>query len=351
VLLGVPASNSWSLPGQARGASQAPAYYPAPTPGWNPPVAGPGFGQPAYGSPPPYGPPPAYGGPPAQPIQGSPGSGVLEAIKALFAGIAAAFARAFRVLQLGDWRATAARYRLQVDLDNVWNFTQEVKGYSRSGTVGPSLPGMGGQVHELQRHLVRLGYLSYATGQFDAATAEAVILFKRMRGLHQSYKAADGNWAVNEYATPDVQRAAADLATRPFVVTYQMQSAAQKVQKSLDNLVRNFKYVKPVMKWLGMSNPDPDRAESFFKESRVAMEALGKGEQPGNVTQSTAEWGNTLGLYATAAFGVLQLARTSANVFGLGGEETVKALDDSLVDLGAVSQASQVFAYAAQTAQ
>ncbi len=284
----------------------------------------------------------------APPAVSSPGSGVFEALKALFSGIAAAFSRAFRVLSMGDWRATAQRYGLQADLDNVWNFREEIKGYGCNGTLGPSLPGQTGQLYQLQQGLVRMGYLSYATGYFDDATAQAIILFKRMRGLHQNYKAADGNWAVNEYATPDVQRVAQDLASRPFVVTYQMQAAAQSLTKALGNIAGNFKYVKPVLKFLGMSSPDPDTAEAFFKDSKIAMEAMGKGEQPTNLNQTTAQWGNTLGMYASAAFGVLQLARTSANAFGLASADTMKAVDESLVDLGAVSQASQVFAYAAQ---
>jgi hypothetical protein len=281
------------------------------------------------------------------PRPSTPGSGLFDAIGALFSGIAAAFAKAFRVFLLGDWRATAQQYGLQADLDNVWNFRQEVKGYRNAGALGPSLAGNSGQLVQYQQALVRLGYLQYATGYFDNATAQATLMFKKMRGMHQSYKAADGNWAVNEYATQDVQRAAQDLASRPFVVTYQLQVAAQKLVKNLDNITKNFKYVKPVMKWLGMKNPDPDSAESFFRDSKVAMEVMSKGDSPGNIGSNTAAMGNQLGLYASAALGILQLARTSANLLGWNDPEVVKAVDDTVGDLYAVHEASAIFAYAA----
>ena len=55
-------------------------------------------------------------------------------------------------------------------------------------------------IRDLQTALSRFGYPVQVSGTYDAATANAVIAFKKADGIHQTYRASDGNWAVNEYA-------------------------------------------------------------------------------------------------------------------------------------------------------
>ena len=328
VLTGVSPTGIWGYMPQP---SQPQPFRPEPQPAWPAPrpAAPPTFGG-VYPTDPPTAP---------QPV----GSGIGDALKSLFGGIVNAFKRAYHFLQMGDWRATAYRYGLQADPDNVWNFLEETKTYAKDGTVGPGMPGRYGGLQQLQTDLVRLGYLQYLTGSFDQATGQAVVLFKKTKGLHQSYKAADGNWAVNEYANADVMAKARDYASRPLVVTYQMQHAAASVAKALDNIGKNFKYVKPVMKFLGMSTPDPDTAEAFFRDAKVAMEPVGRGEQPAAMSMSTQQIGQTLGAYAYAAYGILQMAKGVSGLVGYNNGYVVKAVDDTLVDLSNVSYSAQVF--------
>lgn len=99
--------------------------------------------------------------------------------------------------------AIATQYKLQATKANVAAFRSEVSTYQSNGTLGPGVTNPDA-VNQLQMALARLGYQVPATGQYDAATAQAVIKFKMDNGLHQTYRSADGNWAVNEYATPDV---------------------------------------------------------------------------------------------------------------------------------------------------
>jgi N-acetyl-anhydromuramyl-L-alanine amidase AmpD len=98
-----------------------------------------------------------------------------------------------------DYGAIAQRYGLQADPANVQQFLTEVKGYQQHGALGPGSD-QTTAIRDLQTALGRLGYQVPATGQYDAATSQAIMAFKRANGLHQTYRAADGNWAVNEYA-------------------------------------------------------------------------------------------------------------------------------------------------------
>lgn len=99
--------------------------------------------------------------------------------------------------------AIAAQYKLLVTKANIAAFRAEVKAYQSNGTLGPGVNNPDA-VNQLQMALARLGYQVTPSGQYDAATAQAVIRFKLDNGLHQSYLASDGKFAVNEYATPDV---------------------------------------------------------------------------------------------------------------------------------------------------
>lgn len=95
--------------------------------------------------------------------------------------------------------AIAAQYRIQATPENVQAFMNEVRGYQSEGALGP-----GSQqkqaITDLQTVLQKWGYQVAPNGQYDQATQQAVLAYKRQSGLHQSYKAQDGNWAVNEYA-------------------------------------------------------------------------------------------------------------------------------------------------------
>lgn len=100
----------------------------------------------------------------------------------------------------------AKRYRLLPTKGNIGLFRAEVTEYDRSGTLGPGV-NKPDAVKQLQLALSRLGFTASPTGSYDQATETAVTRFKYAAGLHQTYRSADGNWAVNEYATPDVVQA------------------------------------------------------------------------------------------------------------------------------------------------
>jgi|GEM_PF-1098585 LysM repeat protein len=90
--------------------------------------------------------------------------------------------------------------------DNVRAFVAEVTGYRDQGAIGPDSTSPN-TVKQLQILLERLGYQVTTNGSFDDATANAVIDFKLAHGLHQSYKMADGTYAVNEYVGRDTAQA------------------------------------------------------------------------------------------------------------------------------------------------
>jgi hypothetical protein len=102
-----------------------------------------------------------------------------------------------------DEAALAQRYGLQATRANIAAFRTEVSQYQTNGTLGPGVNNSDA-VKQLQLALARLGYSASATGQYDTATAQAVLKFKIDSGIRQTYRSADGNWAVNEYATPEV---------------------------------------------------------------------------------------------------------------------------------------------------
>lgn len=126
-------------------------------------------------------------------------SKVVSWVKSLFGG---STANTGEVLTPQE-SAIATQYKLLATKANVAAFTAEVSAYQANGTLGPGVSNPDA-VNQLQMALARLGYQVTPGGQYDAATAQAVIKFKMDNGLHQTYRSADGNFAVNEYATPDV---------------------------------------------------------------------------------------------------------------------------------------------------
>ncbi|HBN08690.1 MAG TPA: hypothetical protein DD435_08595 [Cyanobacteria bacterium UBA8530] len=101
-----------------------------------------------------------------------------------------------------DFNAVAKQYGLQATKENVDAFMTELTAYEKNGTLGPGANAPE-DIKELQGALSRWGYSIQVNGQYDDATCQAIIKFKKDNGLSQSYKLADGSVAVNEYAGPD----------------------------------------------------------------------------------------------------------------------------------------------------
>ncbi|HEY9898840.1 MAG TPA: peptidoglycan-binding domain-containing protein [Pantanalinema sp.] len=104
------------------------------------------------------------------------------------------------------WQTIAAQYKIEASEANVNAFLAEVKAYQTQGTLGPGSTDTGA-IRDLQDALTRLGFQVPITSQFDAATTQAVMAFKQVNGLHQTYKNQNGNWAINEYAEPQTLQA------------------------------------------------------------------------------------------------------------------------------------------------
>lgn len=88
---------------------------------------------------------------------------------------------------------------------NVKAFVDEIMAY-RDSAIGPDA-GTPEVVRQLQTLLGRLGYGVEPSGKFDEATSDAIIDFKQKHDMHQSYKLADGTWAINEYVGEDTAKA------------------------------------------------------------------------------------------------------------------------------------------------
>jgi hypothetical protein len=97
-------------------------------------------------------------------------------------------------------KAIAAQYHLLATKENIQAFLNEVHAYETDGIMGPGSD-KPDNVKVLQSALKDLGYTVDVNGSYDDKTSAAIIAFKKTRGLQQNYKGADGNWAVNEYAT------------------------------------------------------------------------------------------------------------------------------------------------------
>ncbi len=91
---------------------------------------------------------------------------------------------------------------------NVKAFVAEISGY-RDSAIGPDA-GTPEVIRQLQTVLARVGYAVEPTGKFDDATADAIIDFKQKNDLSQSYKLADGTWAINEYVDDKTAKAIVD---------------------------------------------------------------------------------------------------------------------------------------------
>lgn len=103
----------------------------------------------------------------------------------------------------------ATRYNLLATPENIRAFVSEIASY-RESAIGPDV-GSAEDINKLQRVLAALGYRDVKeTGKFDEATDAAVMDFKTRHGLHQTYKLADGTWAINEYVDEATARAMAD---------------------------------------------------------------------------------------------------------------------------------------------
>ncbi|MBU6429967.1 MAG: peptidoglycan-binding protein, partial [Cyanobacteria bacterium REEB65] len=97
-----------------------------------------------------------------------------------------------------DYATIAQQYGLLDSPDNVNAFMTEVKGYQAANALGPGST-QTSAITDLQTALSKIGYSVPATGSFDSATSQAVIAFKQANGIHQTYQAANGSWAVNEW--------------------------------------------------------------------------------------------------------------------------------------------------------
>ncbi|HBN08912.1 MAG TPA: hypothetical protein DD435_09775 [Cyanobacteria bacterium UBA8530] len=94
----------------------------------------------------------------------------------------------------------ARAYNLYPSKENVEAFLAEAQSYEKVGMIGPGSPV--DSVKALQKALKQSGFNVQVNGAFDQATIVAITEFKRLNGIHQNYKLADGNFAVNEYADP-----------------------------------------------------------------------------------------------------------------------------------------------------
>ncbi len=180
----------------------APAYAPSY-------VAGGGYAAPAVAAAPTYAAPAQAQGAPMQTLSNF-FSQAMSALGQMFSKLVAWVKGLFSGTQTvpgetlpADEAALAQRYGLQASRANIAAFRAEVAQYQTNGTLGPGVNNPDA-VKQLQLALGRLGYPVQATGQYDQATVQGLIKFKMDAGLHQSYRSADGNFAVNEYATPDV---------------------------------------------------------------------------------------------------------------------------------------------------
>lgn len=97
-------------------------------------------------------------------------------------------------------KAIASQYHLLPTRENIQAFQNEAHSYETDSIMGPGCE-QADQVKILQTALKDLGYAVDVSSAYDEKTMDAVIAFKNTQGIHQTYKAEDGNWAVNEYAT------------------------------------------------------------------------------------------------------------------------------------------------------
>lgn len=92
-------------------------------------------------------------------------------------------------------------------------FTAEIESYRKTQALGPDTTDAEA-LKRLQTLLGAAGFQTPATGTFDEATANAVIAFKLREGIHQTYRNADGTFAVNEYVDEATARALVEAARK-----------------------------------------------------------------------------------------------------------------------------------------
>jgi peptidoglycan hydrolase-like protein with peptidoglycan-binding domain len=99
--------------------------------------------------------------------------------------------------------AIATQYSLLPSQENVEAFLTEVRSYAVPDAQGYTVLGPGStdraSIQAIQEALGRTGFPVTASGEFDASTQQAVIAFKTLEGLKQTYRSQDGNFAINEY--------------------------------------------------------------------------------------------------------------------------------------------------------
>ncbi len=131
--------------------------------------------------------------------------------------------------------AIAQQYNLQATPENVQAFLNEVKTYETDGALGPGSNNTAA-IKDLQAVLAKFGFTVPATGTYDNATAQAVIQFKTQNGIRQTYKAANGTPAVNEYADKQtlelIMRKLEALMTQPVVQAIQAPVVQAPVQSA-----------------------------------------------------------------------------------------------------------------------
>lgn len=98
-----------------------------------------------------------------------------------------------------DDATLAQQFGLRNDPANVAAFREILaRTTAEPGVIGPGSTNADA-VKELQQVLTQFGFPCAVTGQFDAATVDAVLKFKRANNLGASYKLADGTAAVHPF--------------------------------------------------------------------------------------------------------------------------------------------------------
>lgn len=98
-----------------------------------------------------------------------------------------------------DWQGFAQQHGLYPSQQNVQAYLAEMQQEASDGSIGPTTQDPT-SITQLQQALTQLGYPVTASGQYDAATRQAVQRFKQAHGLHQSYLDASGAADINVVA-------------------------------------------------------------------------------------------------------------------------------------------------------
>ncbi|HEY9766719.1 MAG TPA: peptidoglycan-binding domain-containing protein [Chroococcales cyanobacterium] len=126
---------------------------------------------------------------------------VLDASWTRFCGLLDDYSKGDEKLN-SEEEQVAKAYHLLPTKDNVRRFLRAAKGYEEGQALGPGNAN-DAVVKDLQRDLGEIGFPIEVNGEYDERTMQAVRAFKHSECLHEGYQVEDGNWAVNEYATPE----------------------------------------------------------------------------------------------------------------------------------------------------